>query len=146
MDAADARLLLAMLLQRGDAMLRPAARYMLLIYATCAFAIVATLEYLYVVAACRRRVHTSRCLAHLGPPSMPVLLLKSTKVLRYGVNNTEYLRHTRTCCTAALQLLQLNPNGWVTQPGVPQRPGYGAAKTRLFRHGAAVAVLPGHSC
>jgi hypothetical protein len=27
--------------------------------------------------------------------------------------------------------LQLNQNGWVTQPGVPQRPGYGAAVTRL---------------
>jgi hypothetical protein len=41
------------------------------------------------------------------------------------------------CCTAALQHLQLNPNSWVTEPGVPQRPRYGAAVTRLFRHGPA---------
>ena len=93
----------------------------------------------------RRRVHTFNT-----PTSRTTIqyriTFKSTKVLGYGVNNTEYLRHTRTCCTAALQLLQVKPNGWVTQPGVPQRLGYGAAVTWLFRHGAAIAVLPGHSC
>ena len=63
------------------------------------------------------------------------------------ITNMEYLGNTHTCCTAALQLPQLNPNGRVTQPGVPQRRGYGAAVTRLLRHGAAVAVMTSHrSC
>ena len=72
------------------------------------------------------------------------MLRKSTKVLGYGVNNTEYLGHTHTCCTAALQLPQLNPNSRVTQPGVQERRGYGAAVTRLLRHEGAVAVMTSH--
>ena len=31
-------------------------------------------------------------------------------------------------------------------PGVPQRSGCGAVVARPLRHGAAVAVMPGHSC
>ena len=76
-----------------------------------------------------------------------MVLRKSTEVFRYSGNTTEYLGHTHTYFRAALQLSQLNPNGRVTQPGVPRRRGYGAIVTRLLRHEAAVAVMTSHrSC
>ena len=71
---------------------------------------------------------------------MPSLLL-------HGHNHERCLKRSASVCFIIMEYVEGNPLNRVTPPGVPHRRGYGAAVTRLVRHGAAVAVMTNHySC